>query len=376
MMKPAKHKFTVLKQICDLIPAYLVTKLANKHGVAARSRSYSPWSHLVSLIYAQLSHALSLNDICDSQRNHSGALSAIRGATAPSRNGLSNANKVRNPQMAEELFWTILKQMATDHPKFTGDRRYKKLPRKFKRTIHAIDSSTIQLIAKCLNWAKHRRRKAAAKMHMRLDLQSFLPSFAIIKGAGTHDSTEAYELCANLKAGEIVVADKAYVDFKHLYKLDKRGVFWVVRPKDNMVYEVVGQHSAPSNKIIRDEIIKLDGTDTKEHYPQELRLVEAKVEINGEERVMTFITNNFKWAPSSICDLYRARWGIEVFFKEIKQTLQLTDFLGNSENAVLWQIWISLLTYLLIRFVKFKSGWNQSFSRLFTLMRGNSLGSS
>jgi len=205
---------------------------------------------------------------------------------------------------------------------------------------------------------------------MRLDLQSFLPSFAIIKNAGTHDSTEAYELCANIKAGEIVVADKAYVDFKHLCKLDERGVFWVTRAKDKMLYETVGQHSTPKNNIIRDEVIKLTGNKTSKHYSQDLRLVEAKVAANGKEKVMTFITNNFDWSASSICDLYKARWGIEVFFKEIKKSLQLTDFLGNNENAVLWQVWISLLTYILIRFVKFSSGWKQSFARLFTLIRG------
>jgi hypothetical protein len=221
-----------------------------------------------------------------------------------------------------------------------------------------------------MGWAKHRRRKAAAKMHMRLDLQSFLPSFAIIKDAGTHDSTEAYELYANIKAGEIVVADKAYVDFKHLCKLDKRGVFWVTRAKDKMLYETVGQHSSSKKNIIRDEVIKLTGGKTSKYYSLALRLVEAKVEINGKEKVMIFITNNFDWSATSICDLYKARWGIEVFFKEIKQSLQLTYFLGNNENAVLCQIWISLLTYILVRFVKFSSGWKQSFARLFTLIRG------
>ena len=369
-MKPAKHQFSVLKQICNYIPSYLVTKLANKHGVSARSRSFSPWSHVVSLVYAQLSHALSLNDICDSLRNHSGALASVRGATAPSRNGLSNANKIRNPEMAEELFWEVMKQITNDHPDFIHNRKYSKMPRRFKRTINAIDSSTIQLIAKCLNWAKHRRRKAAAKMHMRLDLQSFLPRFAIIKSGNTHDSTEAYELCADIKAGEIVVGDKAYVDFKHLFKLDKRGVFWVTRSKDNMQYETVGQHTAPKKNIIRDEVIKLTVGNTYTQYPKTFRLVEAKVIVNGKEKNMTFITNNFEWSATSICELYKARWGIEVFFKEIKQTLQLADFLGNNENAVLWQIWTSLLTYLLVRFVKFVSGWNQSFARLFTLIRG------
>jgi hypothetical protein len=123
-MRPAKHQFSVLKQICDHIPPYLVNKLAIKHGVSKKCRSYSPWSHVVTLVYAQLSHAMSLNDICDSQRNHSGALESIRGATPPSRNGLSHANKVRDPKMAEELFWKVLKQKNSDHPNFINDRKY------------------------------------------------------------------------------------------------------------------------------------------------------------------------------------------------------------------------------------------------------------
>jgi len=369
-MKPAKHKFSVLKQICDHIPPYLVNKLARKHGVDKKCRTFSSWSHVTTLIYSQLSHAISLNDICDSMKNHSGALKSVRGATPPSRNGLSYANTNRNADMAEDLFWQMLHQLTTDHPGFAHNRKYSGMPRRFKRTVNAIDSSTIQLIAKSLSWAKHRRRKAAAKMHMRLDLQSFLPRFAIIKGAGTHDSTEAYELCADIQAGEVVVADKAYVDFKHLYKLEQRGVFWVTRSKDNMQYKAMGQHSEPKGNIVKDELIELTTKNTYKQYTQQLRLVEAYVEIDGKMKLITFITNNLEWAPSSICDLYKSRWGIEVFFKELKQTLQLADFLGYSESAVRWQIWISLLTYLLVRFIKHTSKWKQSFARLFTLIRG------
>ena len=85
---------------------------------------------------------------------------------------------------------------------------------------------------------------------------------------------------------------------------------------------------------------------------------------------MTFITNNTVWAPSSVCDLYKARWAIEVFFKQLKQTLQLADFLGHSKQAVRWQIWMALLTYVLLRFIAFQSKWKGSFARLFTILRG------
>ncbi len=116
-----------------------------------------------------------------------------------------------------------------------------------------------------MDWAKHRRRKAAAKCHMRLDLQTFLPRFAIVKAANSHDSTEAIELCADIRSGEIVVFDKAYIDFTHLNQLDDRGVFWVSRTKDNMAYEIVGQHTAPKSKILSDQKIKLTKKNLKNH---------------------------------------------------------------------------------------------------------------
>jgi Transposase DDE domain/Domain of unknown function (DUF4372) len=369
-MNPSKRKITVLKQIVKLIPRSLVPKLARKHGVDKQSRTFSPWSHVLSLLHAQLSHALSLNDVCDSLRNHSGALQDIRGATPPSRNGLSHANRERNAAMAEDLFWSVLCRLRKVAPRFGLGHGYSGIPHRFKRTINAVDSTTIKLFANCIHWAKHRRRKAAAKMHLRLDLQTFLPKYVLVKSANTHDSTEASEVCADLADGEVVVFDKAYAEFSHLSVLNRRGIFWVTRARDNLKYEVVGQHRYPCGKIIRDVRIRLTGIDTTRHYPETLRLVEAIVEVDGKEMKMTFIANNFEWASSSICDLYRSRWGIEVFFKEIKQTLQIADFLGYNENAVKWQIWTALLVYVLLRYVAHTRAWPFSFPRLFTALRG------
>jgi len=369
-MKPAKHKYTVLNQICQHIPPHLVLTLAKKYGIDKQARSFSPWSHVVALLHSHLAHSLSLNDVADTLRNHGGALSSIRGATPPSRNGLSHASRIRDPRMAEALFWQVLSHIQSKYPNFGHGHKYSGLPRRFKRAIYAVDSTTIQLVANCMDWAKHRRRKAAAKCHMQLNLQTFLPQFAIVKEASTGDSKEAYSLCANLKNGEIAVFDKAYVDFRHLHSLDKRGVFWVTRAKDNMQYRIEKEFSSPKGNILGDHMIELKMLKTYESYPQQLRMVTANVEVNGIKRTMSFITNNTSWAPSSICDLYKCRWGIEVFFKQIKQTLQLSDFLGHSRNAILWQIWTALLAYVLIRFVSFLGQWKGSFRRLFTLLRG------
>ena len=258
-MKPAKHKFTLLKQVTELIPPYLVSKLAKKHAVDKKSRTFSPWSHVVSMIFAHLSHALSLNDVCDTLRHHCGALSTVRNATPPSRNGLSHANKVRDSAMAKDLFYKTLSHFTGNFSRFGRFDASFKLSRKIKRAINIVDSTTIQLVANCMNWAKHRRRKAAAKCHLLMDARTFLPRFAVVKTAHSSDAVTARVLCNPLNDGEIVVFDKAYVDFKHLFDLKQRGVLWVTRAKSNMSYRIIKKLKRMNGSIIKDTEIKLDG---------------------------------------------------------------------------------------------------------------------
>ena len=124
------------------------------------------------------------------------------------------------------------------------------------------------------------------------------------------------------------------------------------------------------DRVLADVLIELETPKSRKAYPKRLRLVTAHVDVNGVQKEMTFITNNMIWAPSSICDLYKCRWGVEVFFKQIKQTLQLADFLGHSRNAILWQVWMALLAYILIRYISYLGRWKGTFRRLFTLLRG------
>lgn len=368
--KPSRSQFAVLRQICNWIPTHLVPKLARETGVDKKARTFSPWSHLVSLIFAQLTHAIGLNDVCDSLRLHSGLLVSLRGATAPSRNNLSHASKERDAALAEKLFWAVLAHLQALQPGFARGNRGKGIARRFRRAIHVVDSTTIQLVASCMDWAKHRRRKAAAKCHLRLDLQSFLPRFAIIDTAKENDAKRSRELCAAIRAGEIVVFDKAYLDFAHLCDLLVRGVFWVTRAKENLAYKVIETRRCPKNSnILRDELIVLVSPNAAADYPGVLRRVVALVEVDGRLQEMVFLTNNLEWSASSVADLYRNRWSIEAFFKQIKQTLQIADFLGHSANAVRWQIWTALLVYVLLRFLAYINSWHHSFTRLFTVVR-------
>jgi len=368
--KPTGSKLTVLRQLCNLIPPHLVCKLARETGVDSMARSFSAWSHVVSMLFAQLTHAIGLNDVCDALRLHSGPLSALRGATAPSRNNLSHANKRRDAALAEGLFWAVLEHLQKLSPGFAAGARGKGLARRFRRLIHVVDSSTIALIASCIDWAQHRRRKAAAKLHVRLDLHSLLPRFVLVESAKAADSIRAAELCAGVKPGEIVIFDRAYVDFIHLGVLNDEGVFWVTRSKESLCFRVAKRLPKGADKrILSDELVVLKNKDSRANYPQPMRRVQALVEVEGKEREMEFLTNNLQWSAASVADLYRCRWQIEVFFKQIKQSLQLCDFLGNSANAVRWQVWTALLLYVLMRFLCVISSWNHSFTRLFTLLR-------
>jgi hypothetical protein len=367
--KPTKRSFSILRQICNFIPNHLVPQLARETGVADDARTYTPWSHVVTLLFAQLTHSLGLNDVCDALALHSGPLSAIRGATPPKRNTLSNANRKRDPSMAEKLFWQTLEHLQKLSPGFACGRR-RRFAFRFKRVIHLVDSTTLQLVANCMDWARHRRRKAAAKCHLRLNLQSFLPRFAIVDTARHSDAKKAWELCAGLRAGEIVIFDKAYLDLRHLFDLFQRGICWVTRAKEGMQFKVLrrfqpGRHG----NILRDDVVRMKSSASRRFYPFALRRVVALVEVDGKLRQMEFLSSNLEWSAQTIVDLYRCRWEIEVFFKEIKQTLQLADFLGHNANAVRWQVWTALLTYVLLRFCAWIGNWAHSFTRIFTLVR-------
>lgn len=357
----------------------------NKDGIKIAARAFSIWSHIVSMIYCHMAHCISLNDICDGLQNFKGNLNDIRNATTPHRNTLSHANRTRDIALIKKLFWKTVEHYQQTHPKFftQGGRSYFRLPRRFKRAIRAIDSTTIELIAKCMDWAKHRKHKAAAKVHVALDLISFIPIRVVTDSANHHDGSYMSELCGNMKSGDIAVMDRAYVDYKQLDTLTKQGVFWVTRSKSNMKIKVIRElnkgrkNTLQEGKdphypiILKDEEVKLTGKTSHKRYPRSFRHVSAIVlDSNGKEITVSFLSNNMEWAASSICDLSRCRWGIETFFKEIKQTLQIRTFVGFSRNAIEWQIWSALLTYLLMRIMAFLSEWKRDFKHFFNLMKG------
>jgi len=237
-----------------------------------------------------------------------------------------------------------------------------------ERGIFAIDSTTFLLALTCLESFPYRKRKAAAKAHMRLRVGSFIPSVVRIESGRPQDCTMADELTRDMQAGDILLADRGYTDFGLLHNLSARKVFWVLRQKADMFYEIVGRRDV-KGEVLADEVVRLKSWTTHLKYPEGFRRVHARVEVDGKKVEMTFLTNNMKWEARTICELYKARWAIEVFFKELKQTLQFSDFIGTNTNAVKWQIWTGLLVHLLLHYLKYLSSWKKPFSRLVGLVK-------
>ena len=283
----------------------------------------------------------------------------------------SNANRTRDPKVMQTFFWAVYDIFRNEEPDFTMGRHHGRLSKFRLRGIYAIDSTTIQLAFWCIDWAKHRQRKAAVKVHMVANVANRLPHFCVFGKAKDHDSKMEDELFNSLKEGDIGIADRAYNCFNSLHRQSKRGVFFVVREKTGMKYRVVKKVPKEEfgENILSDETIRLTGLRTSKEYPGELRRVKARVKVDGKWRTMVFLTNNFEWSASTIAELYKARWEVELLFKELKQTLQLQDFYGENENAVEWQIWAALLAHLVLRWLKYRSGAVCSYSRFAALVR-------
>jgi len=311
---------SVLRQLCNHIPAHLLPKLVTQHRFESHARDFSHWSQVVTLLYSKLRQSFGSNDLCNQMDVYSGSLAAIRGATPAHRNSLSPAGKVRPAAIAERLFWGTLESLREKPPGF-GRRKFPARLRKFKATIELMDSTVIEWVAICMSWASHRRNQAGAKCHRRLNVETLLPRFAVSATAREADAKRARDLTAGLKIGELGSFDRGYVDWAHLAELSQRSVIWVTRWKAGMKADLFESRPV-KGKILADELIGLSDR-------QAARRVRALVVVEGQEREMVFFTNQLTWSAAMILELYGCRWEIEQFFKPMKQTLKLGDFIGE-----------------------------------------------
>lgn len=345
---------TLFSQIISKLDRRSFTKLVEEKQTDKHQKGYNSWTHLVSMLFCQFAKSQSVRDISNGLRSATGNLNHLGVEKAPSKSSISYQNKNRNWELFRSYYYQLLSSLGQQ-------AGFKQVKFKIKSKIFLLDSTTISLCLSLFDWAKYKTAKGAVKMHTLLDFDGNLPAYVNITNGKTADNKGAYDV--PLLKGSVIVADRFYNDFSLLNIWDSKGVYFVIRHKENIQYITIKENELPDNRhqhVLKDEIIELKSNVSKEKYPKKLRRVAIWDVINSQ--TIEIITNQMTWTANTIGELYRSRWQVEIFFREIKQLLHIKSFIGTSENAVLIQIWTALITILILKALKAmaKFGWHLS----------------
>lgn len=348
---------TVFSELLKLCPRYQFDKAVERYEGDRYVKSFSTWQQFITILYSQVKQKDSLRDIESGLLAQSSRLYHL-GLTSVRRSTLSDANSGRDYRIFESLFYHILSRCQGLTPK----HRFR-----FKNPLYSIDSTTVDLCLSAFPWAKFRKAKGAIKMHCLYNHSGALPSFMVVTDGKKHDVRVVKENSFPMSPDSIVSVDKAYIDYNWLNSLNKNKVWFVTRAKSNIDCTVTGQHRGAGKGVRSDQTIRLNGPRSKELYPDELRLI--KFHDEETDKTLVFLTNNFKLAASTVAQIYKSRWQIELFFKWIKQNLKIKSFLGTSKNAVMTQIWVAMCYYLLLTYIKYQARYAGSLLELSRVIR-------
>ena len=354
---------TLFSQIISKLDRSKFNKIVKAKQTDKHCKGYTSWTHLVSMLFCQFAKSQSVRDISNGLRSATGNLNHLGIERAPSKSSISYQNKHRDHELFKEYYFQLLESLG-QHPKF------KQVKFRIKSKIFLLDSTTISLCLSLFDWAKYKTAKGAVKMHTLLDFDGNLPAYVNITDGKTADNKGAYDI--PLLKGSVIVADRFYNDFPLLNVWDSKGVFFVIRHKENLQFETLKENDLPDNRhqhILKDEIICLKNESSKSKYPGKLRRVSVWDDEN--KQVIELITNQFNWSPNTIGELYKSRWQVEIFFRDIKQLLHIKSFIGTSENAVMIKIWTALITILILKALKAQSQFGWYLSNLVAFIRLN-----
>jgi len=341
------HNNTILGQMVKMFPRFEFEKAVQETKTEYHSRGFRSWNHFVSMLFGQLSGQDSLRGIEAGLASQARSLYHL-GICPVHRSTLAYANEHRTHELFKKVFFRMLSKCQPLAPRHHF---------RFKNPLYSIDATVISLCLSLFDWAKFRTTKGAVKLHVKLNHSGYLPTFAVMTPGKVHESTIAPQI--PLEKGDVVVFDKGILNFLWFATLCARGTYFVTRLKDNADYRVVERRDTKHLKhILSDQTIELRGFYSRQKCPYYLRRIHSKDPITGKRIVI--LTNNFTWSARTIAAIYKDRWQIELFFKTIKQQLKVKSFVGTSENALLSQLWVALIAYLLLSYLKFKSrfGWS------------------
>ena len=356
-------KLTLFSQIISKIDRVIFKKIVKEKKTDYRNKGFDSWTHLVSMLFCHFAKSTSVRDISNGLRSATGNLNHLGIKTAPSKSSISYQNGKRDADLFKDLYFKLLEQLG-QHTK------QKRVKLKIKVPVYLLDSTLISLCLSLFDWATYRTKKGAVKMHTLLEYDGKLPVYVNITKGSVADNKGAENI--PLEKGAVIVADRFYNDFPMLSIWDSKGVFFVIRHKENLKFETLQERELPpkgAQSILKDEEIVLSNPLSKEKYPKKLRRVAVWDDEN--KQTIEIITNNFTWAASTIAELYKQRWQIEIFFRDIKQLLHIKTFIGTSENAVKIQIWTALITILILKYLKSIAKYPWQLSNLVAFIRLN-----
>lgn len=334
---------TVFSQIMSFFPRYEFDKKVMRYKGNYNVRNFSCWDQFLCMSFAQLTYRSSLRDIeaCLNAQPRKLYHMGIQGNV--SRTNLANANQSRDWKIYAEFAQYLI---STARNIYQNDK-LEELD--LDGVIYALDSTTIDLCLSLFPWAKFRKRKGAVKLHTLLDIRGSIPTFIEITDGLVHDVNILDVLIT--EPGSYYIMDRAYIDYKRLYRLNKDLGYFIIRAKKNFKFKRLYSSIVDKSKGLRcDQTVKLTGYYQKKDYPETIRRVKFYDEEN--KKTFVFLTNNFEISTMTVALLYKNRWKIELFFKWIKQHLRIKTFYGTSANAVKTQIWISICTYIMIAIIK------------------------
>src|ERR1700674_489102 len=351
---------SIFSQLLQLFPRTEFQRAVAATHAERHARGFTCWGQFVAMLFCQLGQAQSLREICGGLASCEGKLRHLGVPQAPPKSTLAYANEHR----PWELYQTVFGQVLGKCQSVVAESGCKKKFR-FKNKLASLDSSTIDLCMSLFDWAKFRRTKGAVKLHLLLDHDGYLPSYAVITDGKKSDIQVARKM--KFAPGTVLVMDRGYNDYDWFWKLTDQGGFFVTRMKDNAVYDVVEKREIPQKgNVRRDEVIYFLSMAAagKEYFFR-------RIEIWDEEkqRTIVFLTNHLEFGATTIAAIYKDRWKVELFFKAIKQNLKIKTFLGTSANAVHTQIWTALIAMLVVRYLQLKSTFGWSLSNLVAMLR-------
>ena len=350
---------SIFSQLLQLFSRIEFQQAVKETKAERHARGFTCWGQFVAMLFCQLGRAHSLREITGGLRSCEGKLKHL-GISAPSHSTLAYANEHRPWILYQLVFLKLFERCRTQ---VIGKKKFR-----FKNKLISMDSSIIDLCLEMFDWAHFRRTKGAIKLHLLLDHDGYLPSFALITEGKLSDVKVAYLF--QFDPGTIVVDDRGYNDYGLLGRWTVQGVYFVTRMKENALYEVVGERKVPQNRnILKDELIEFRGRGPSRNVP--ILCDGLRSMILEKNEILVFLTNNLTSGATTIAAIYKDRWQIELFFKALKQNLKIKTFVGTSPNAVKIQIWTALIAMLILRFLQLRSKFNWSLSNLVALLRMN-----